>query len=194
MPQGFRYQPRMIDADDKLTPADPREIATALALGLTSDRQMAKYQAAETMAKIVAERPVEHLDQSGFVVMRKPSADGTSPLYYPDGWPRTKRQTTWDGLRAPLFATRAVIPITALRGALCSDESRGRGVSKMSYRQRPHESGLAISSETEALVSGAGMLEDGGGGGVGGMAARNGASPSPTPANVPPQQGGPGIV
>jgi hypothetical protein len=83
MPQGFRYQPRMIDADDKLTPADPREIATALALGLTSDRQMAKYQATETMAKIVAERPVEHLDQSGFVVMRKPSADGTSPLHYP---------------------------------------------------------------------------------------------------------------
>ena len=64
----------------------------------------------------------------------------------------------------------------------------------MSCHQRPHELRLAISSEAEALISGAGMLEDGGGGGVGGMPARNGGSPSPTPANVPPQHGGPGIV
>lgn len=64
----------------------------------------------------------------------------------------------------------------------------------MSYRQRPHESRLAISSEAEALISGAGMLEDGGGGGVGSMPAPNGASPTPMPANVPPQQGGPGMV
>ena len=58
--------------DDKLSPADPREVVTALALGLTSGRQLAKYQAAETMAKIVAERLVGELERSGFVVMRKP--------------------------------------------------------------------------------------------------------------------------
>jgi hypothetical protein len=51
---------------------------------------MARYQAAETMAKIVAERLVEHLGASGFVVMRKPPAGGTSPQHYPEGWPHTK--------------------------------------------------------------------------------------------------------
>jgi hypothetical protein len=43
------------------------------------------------MAKIVAERPVEHLSASGFVVIRKPPAGGASPLQYPEGWPHTKR-------------------------------------------------------------------------------------------------------
>ena len=41
----------------------------------------------------------------------------------------------------------------------------------MSHHRRPHELRLAISSEAEALISGAGMLEDGGGAGVGGMPA-----------------------
>jgi hypothetical protein len=78
--------------DDKLTPADPREVVTALSLGLTSGKQLARYQAAETMAKIVAERLVEHLNASGFVVMRKPVVGGTSPLQYPDGWPHTPKR------------------------------------------------------------------------------------------------------
>ncbi len=88
---GLRYHPRMPDADDKLTPANPREVVTALSLLLTSGRQLAKYHAAETMAKIVAEGLVEHLSASGFVVMRKQPAGGTSPLQYPDGWPHTRR-------------------------------------------------------------------------------------------------------
>jgi hypothetical protein len=54
-----------------------------------------------------------------------------------------------------LFAARAVMPVTAPPGALCSDKQRGwePGVSKMSYHQRPHELRLAISSEAEALTS-----------------------------------------
>ena len=39
------------------------------------------------MAKIVAERLVEHLSASGFVVMRKPPAGGTSLLNYPTAGP-----------------------------------------------------------------------------------------------------------
>ena len=62
----LRYHPRMPDADDKLTPSDPREVVTALSLGLTSGRRLAKYDAAETMAKI-AERLVEHLSASRLV-------------------------------------------------------------------------------------------------------------------------------
>jgi hypothetical protein len=41
-------------------------------LGLTSGRILARDQAAEVTAKIVAERLVAHLEQSGFVIMRKP--------------------------------------------------------------------------------------------------------------------------
>jgi hypothetical protein len=51
--------------DDKLTLADHHEVVTALSLGLSSGRQLARYQAAETIAKIVAERLVAHLEQSG---------------------------------------------------------------------------------------------------------------------------------
>ena len=57
--------------DDKLTPADPREVVIALALGLNAKPQLARYQAAEPMATIVAERLIEHIERSGFVVMRK---------------------------------------------------------------------------------------------------------------------------
>ena len=49
-------------------PADPRDVVTALSLGLTAKPTLAQHQAAETMAKIVAER----LERSGFVIMRKP--------------------------------------------------------------------------------------------------------------------------
>jgi hypothetical protein len=48
----------MSDADDKLTPADPRELAMSIALALTSDSRLAKAQAAEAMANVVAERIV----------------------------------------------------------------------------------------------------------------------------------------
>jgi hypothetical protein len=44
--------------DDKLTPADPRDVETALALALTSGKALARSQSAETMSKIVAERLV----------------------------------------------------------------------------------------------------------------------------------------
>ena len=55
------------------------------------------------------------------------------------------------------FCLRAVIAVTVLREALClSGHANGggrRGVSKMSYHQRPDELRLAISSEAEALIS-----------------------------------------
>jgi hypothetical protein len=48
----------MPDPDEKLTPADPRDVETAPALALTSGKAMARSQAAETMSRIVAERLV----------------------------------------------------------------------------------------------------------------------------------------
>ena len=62
----------MPDADDKLTPADPRDVETCLSLGLTSGSRLARHQAAEVTAKVVAERLVAELERSGFVIMRKP--------------------------------------------------------------------------------------------------------------------------
>jgi hypothetical protein len=63
--------------DDKLTPANPRDIETCLALALTSGSSLARNQAAEVTAKVVAERLVAHLESSGFVIMRKPPPDTT---------------------------------------------------------------------------------------------------------------------
>jgi hypothetical protein len=62
----------MPDDAEKLTPADPRDVETALALALTSGRALARSQSAETTSKVVAERLVAELKSSGFVIMRKP--------------------------------------------------------------------------------------------------------------------------
>jgi hypothetical protein len=66
----------MPDPDEKLTPADPRDVETAPALALTSGKAMARSQAAETMSKIVAERLVALLRSSGLILMRKPIVGG----------------------------------------------------------------------------------------------------------------------
>jgi hypothetical protein len=73
-----------------LVTTDRREVITALTLGLTRGPQRERFQAAEVMSKIVAERLVAELESSGFVVMRKSAPlGGTSPLQYPEGWPHT---------------------------------------------------------------------------------------------------------
>ena len=80
----------MPDLEEKLTPADPRDVETALALALTSGKALARSQAAETMSKIVAERLVAQLRSSGFVIMRRPIDGGSAPLNPPASWPHTK--------------------------------------------------------------------------------------------------------
>jgi hypothetical protein len=74
--------------DDKLTPVDPRDVEIALSLALTSGRTLERSHAAETMAKITAERLVAQLKASGFVVMRRPG--GHSQRNAPASWPYTK--------------------------------------------------------------------------------------------------------
>jgi hypothetical protein len=54
-----------------LTPADPDDLAAALAFALTFDGRKRVRKADESMAKIVARRMVEHLERAGFVVMKK---------------------------------------------------------------------------------------------------------------------------
>jgi hypothetical protein len=78
--------------DDKLIPADPRDVETCLSLALTSGRSLARNQAAEVTAKVVAERLVAQLEASGFVGMRKPiPMRGSTPSSHPEGLPQTKR-------------------------------------------------------------------------------------------------------
>ena len=61
------------------TPADPRDLAEAIAFALRFHGRKRLHQADEYMAQIAAERIVEHLAQSRFVVMKKaPEAGGAA--------------------------------------------------------------------------------------------------------------------
>jgi hypothetical protein len=82
----------MPDDAEKLTPANPGDVETALALALTSGRALARSQSAEAMSKIVAERLVSSLKSSGFVVLRRPIESGRSSQNQPPGWPHTKSE------------------------------------------------------------------------------------------------------
>ncbi len=65
----------------RITPAAPDDLADALAFALRFDGRRRKDDAAEIMARIVAKRLVEHLERSGFVVMKKPPIGGSALPY-----------------------------------------------------------------------------------------------------------------
>jgi hypothetical protein len=68
----------MPDAD-KLTPADPRDLADAVAFALRFEGRRRVHTADEYMAAIAAERVVRHLEHAGFVVMkRRPEIGGAA--------------------------------------------------------------------------------------------------------------------
>jgi hypothetical protein len=67
-------------SDAPLSPASPEDLADALAFALRFDGRKRKHDAGEIMARIVAARLVMHLDQAGFVIMKKPPAVGASTL------------------------------------------------------------------------------------------------------------------
>ena len=58
--------------DRPLTPADLDDVQQALAFALRFQGRKRVHTADETMARITAERLVEHLRQSGFVIMKRP--------------------------------------------------------------------------------------------------------------------------
>ena len=65
------YRPWMPEAD-KLTPADPRDLADAIGYALRFRGRKRVHNADEYMAAIAAERVVEYLERAGFVVMKRP--------------------------------------------------------------------------------------------------------------------------
>ena len=70
----------MPDAADKLTPADPRDLADALAYALRFQGRKRVHNADEVMAEIVAKRLMEHLERGGFVIMKRPAIGGGAAL------------------------------------------------------------------------------------------------------------------
>jgi hypothetical protein len=66
----------MANDADRLTPADPEDLADALAFALRYSGRKRVHDAAEMAAAIVARRLVAHLEHSGFVVMKKAPALG----------------------------------------------------------------------------------------------------------------------
>ena len=70
----------MPDAADKLTPASSSDLAAALAFALRYHGRNRVHNADEIMAEIVAKRLVEHLERSGFVIMKRPADVGGAAL------------------------------------------------------------------------------------------------------------------
>ena len=65
---------------DKLTPADPSDLASALAFALRFHGRKRVHNADELMAEIVARRLIEHLERAGFVIMKRPAEIGAAAL------------------------------------------------------------------------------------------------------------------
>ena len=54
----------------QLGPADPADVADALAYALRYDGRRRVHHADDAMARITAERLIRHLERAGFVLMR----------------------------------------------------------------------------------------------------------------------------
>jgi hypothetical protein len=70
------YREPMTDPSDPLTPADPGDLAAALAFALRFPGRKRVHSADDLISAIVARRLVEHLERSGFVVMKKTPIGG----------------------------------------------------------------------------------------------------------------------
>ena len=66
----------MSEPPEKLIPARREDLIPTHAFALTRDSRVARMQSAELLASIVAERIVDRLEASGYVVMRGPPAPG----------------------------------------------------------------------------------------------------------------------
>lgn len=58
----------------KLRPASQEEVELSLPFALRYEGRKRVWQADEAMALITAERLVQHLEQSGYVLMKRPDA------------------------------------------------------------------------------------------------------------------------
>ncbi|MBS0642857.1 MAG: hypothetical protein JSS43_23575 [Proteobacteria bacterium] len=70
-------------APPRLTPATDEDLIQALAFALSYSGRRRTHQGDELMARIAAERLVEYLQKSNFVVMKKPPASPHSAYGLP---------------------------------------------------------------------------------------------------------------
>jgi hypothetical protein len=75
------YHAGMSDPADALTLATAEDVASALAFALRFSGRKRVHNADELMSSIVAKRLAEHLERSGFVVMKRPPIGGSTPPY-----------------------------------------------------------------------------------------------------------------
>jgi hypothetical protein len=76
--------------DDKLTPADPDDLAASIAFALKFEGRKRWHDADALMADIVAKRLIRYLERARYVVMKRPPLSGSAPQNPPAGWPHTK--------------------------------------------------------------------------------------------------------
>jgi hypothetical protein len=76
---------------DRLTPADPKDLADALAFALRYSGRKRVNDAGEMMARIVAGRLVEALERAGFVVMKRPPVAGGAAIGFGARDPKATR-------------------------------------------------------------------------------------------------------
>jgi hypothetical protein len=70
----------MIQKSETLTAAASEDIVDTLAFALRFNGKKRRHDADDMMAGIVAKRLVEHLALCGFVIMKKPPAEGGAAL------------------------------------------------------------------------------------------------------------------
>jgi hypothetical protein len=66
--------------DEKLTPADPDDLAATLAFALRFEGRKPQRDSDAFMADIVAKRLVRYLERAGYVVMKRPPLGGHSAI------------------------------------------------------------------------------------------------------------------
>jgi hypothetical protein len=86
----LRYLLRMPDLEEKLSPADPDDLAASIAFALKFEGRKRWHDADELMADIVAKRLIRYLERARYVVMQRPPIGGSALLNPPPGWPHTK--------------------------------------------------------------------------------------------------------
>jgi hypothetical protein len=71
--------------DPILRSATPSEIADSLSFALRYDGRRRVHHADDAMARITAGRLAEHLERSGFVVLKRPDATALSASHHGGG-------------------------------------------------------------------------------------------------------------
>ena len=70
----------MLDHDEKLSPADPDDLAASIAFALKFEGRKRWHDADAFMADIVAKRLVRYLERARYVVMKRPPLGGHSQI------------------------------------------------------------------------------------------------------------------